>query len=355
MCLSAAIFIFNACEYDDSLSPYLDTDFLTSTGLADWRTSDDATYMNFTGITDVLPDGGTDAYRLELLNLMPNGDFTNSDVSTWFTTANASVTHDTSGVISGNALRYSVTTSDDYIRYSLPVIPPHQYKLLFDYSILSGINPEGKAQFSIFKSSSVSDEITNQINTGSPDGTLLTNQVLAFDSELGTESFVIGTVEQQGYLDNIRLVRTDNAQEIYYEVPYMQSADDELPLISGTYKFSLWIKSEAAADLTPVVPNRFPARGLTLRIAGVAANGCSGSETAYFTESDLNGEWTSMSVSASISIVPQDAPATAGDPYPPVIRLSVTPRDNDAGLDTSYDIGSLLVGAPSLVLSSDMN
>ncbi|MBN2509260.1 MAG: hypothetical protein JXB03_03245 [Spirochaetales bacterium] len=344
-----------SCEYDNPLAVYMDVDFIADSSLEDWTPGGtDAGFAQVTapeaGDISALPTGA-EVFRLELDNLAGNGDFEDGSTVGWVNTGTIG-NYTGVPVTSGAALRYVMATSTEDAVFDLDVSSGSSYYLLFDF-IVSASGGTGKYDFSIYDTAASSETVSVD-GADIADGTAFTNEWLSFTSGSGNEEFVIRGTEQEGYLDNLRLVRIDPGQEISFEVPYMRNADDELPLLNAVYTFSIWVKNEDSAYLTPTVRNRFPARGLTLAMEGIADNGCSGQATVFVTEEELTDVWTEFSVHGSMGIAVQEAPAAVTDPYPPVIRLRITPRDESAA-PGYYDIGSILIAAPSLVISSSRN
>ncbi len=148
-----------------------------------------------------------------------------------------------------------------------------------------------------------------------------------------------GGKNQEGYIDNFRLIRTDIPLKLRLTLDQTQDFSDQL--VSGTYRFSLYVKQDPAAGTA----NRFASTAVTL---GVGVDGLGGGRvTRYQASSDPAGwpAWTRISVEVYASL---PDPPDAGDQ----IVLSVCPSDDTQGA-LSSDVGSVLIAAPSLEILTE--
>jgi hypothetical protein len=148
-----------------------------------------------------------------------------------------------------------------------------------------------------------------------------------------------------GYMDNLRMLRTDIENRIVLEVPW--SAGGTRPdLVSGFYRFSLYIKNIPPAELPA---NEFQSKSVTLGILNTPGGLNSIYNQAVHQSNDAGvnwDEWTQISVDSFLQV---DRLAT--DPTDPVIFLCITPTNVQSA--PFKDVGSILIAAPGLRYSSD--
>jgi hypothetical protein len=260
----------------------------------------------------------TDAvYRLELLNLVPNGDFedpdTASSIAPWQRVGNTgarvvqastyNATPEAGGVdlapLHGERV-LSVNFEDRLARFFIDLSP-------YDPRVTPGSMDEG-AQYAFFldfrtrfatfplalNRVTAGGELTDeqnqvQINRGEPAAPTTTYRYPGVDgdergrSEPGANTFTIGdtqavalsiggdtaVTEQRGQLllDNVRVVRSDPDLIHGIELVVPQGRDPLQPdrpalVAGGTYTFSLWI----GRDLSAGENNRFDPHFMTLRV-----------------------------------------------------------------------------------------
>ena len=157
-----------------------------------------------------------------------------------------------------------------------------------------------------------------------------------FTSAGATDAFYVTGQVQSGHIDDFRVVRTDIPLRLRINLPW---ADSErpggLPLVSGWYEFTVWVRSDPDAVSTE---NRFAGGDVTIGIEN---------QMAVFPDTDspldMNG-WAEISM---VTFVQIDAP---DDPAEHVLELSVSPADIKYA--NSRDSGSILVTFPGLKLHS---
>ncbi len=137
--------------------------------------------------------------------------------------------------------------------------------------------------------------------------------------------------------------RTDMDQYIFFDVPYQETAG--LPLVSGAYRFSVWIKAEIDGQVTPGVSNRYRASGIVLEIDDDITDIASGTQEAIYLS--ISDQWTRISVTKPDVFIDNDPLPADTDT---MIQLRITPITTYTG-GGSMPLGSLLVAEPTLELS----
>ena len=324
----------------------------------DWQISDvTGTYINFTDRNAFADDTGlsadaiaaADKSGLNIPNLVPGGvtagDFENG-ITGWTANGNT-IAVDSSSAIDGiNSLDFNVDDPSTMITFDLTTLTDFDitasYRFLFSYRLQSG---NGTSLY--FEVNDGSTAFSDLWTIKPPD----TSNAYSFPYNSGTSSSVVsglsgspvfaigsvGTVSTQaGYLDNFRVVRTDVSptplldKSIYFNVPLTEAG--RLSLVSGTYRFSVWIRNEDTNLVTPTVANTFPSNGVTLRMESLSQNG----HTALFTTDSSWSSWQQISVTGSFEV------DTTTDP---AIRLSIMPA-----LYNDQDCGIMLIAYPQLML-----
>ncbi len=315
---------------------------------ADWSES---YYMNFEAVTAAdaggttgLPDGAA-VYRLEIPNLMPDGDFEATTVpnppDNWTPGGVGTVVTAATG-ISGTTMVYDCPDKTDKINFSLSNLADSFnagsfYTIRFDFIVGSalfdyhnGTNTQLPVYWEIAGLSGIQPFPTAEIDS----------EILAVSGgtfSINTPSD-IASIVQSGKIDNFRVIRTDIPYAIRLEVPSIREGKPEL--IPGTYRFSVYVKQEESASVTPAVLNRFRSTGVTLQVEGPYASHSDTSAAAAFHPDDENADWSSWQ---AISVDINDLYPSAKEEPDNVVVLSVYPHDvNDE------DIGSILIAAPSL-------
>jgi hypothetical protein len=315
------------------------------------------------GTTAGLPTGyDDDIHRLSITNLIPNGDFESALSADWSTVggaiaaiATAPAQTNTLGetLYSGNVLDFTITDpSADRIELNLNAAAPTSFVSTGFYLIRFDFSDSGAGdkyfQLQGFENGSwVTPVVTPNTIYSVP------NDYSGIDTYFQGNSaniFTIGTTTGQGggmdgYMDNLRMLRTDIENRIVLEVPW--SAGGTRPdLVSGFYRFSLYIKNIPPAELPP---NEFQSKSVTLGISNTPGGLNSIYNQAVHQSNDAGAnwdEWTQISVDSFLQV---DKPAT--DPNDPVIFLCITPTNVQSA--PFKDVGSILIAAPGLRYSSD--
>ncbi|AFG38643.1 hypothetical protein [Spirochaeta africana] len=323
---------------------------------------------------DAAADGGPGAARLEIPNLMPNGDFE--------ATADGAVPADwnpdgfnefevqeipgANYQINQKVLRIQSDNISDAATFQLTNLagsrPPNGSRLFIRYRIRSSGSPTNRLQLRN------SDDSAQQIlNAGglpaseSPlefpadyfaidiAGTSISS-TFAVSADLGDAPILAlpaGILADQGTLmdaaiDDLRIGRSDTGSYIHTQVPL--SAADGQRLLSGTYRLSLEVRRDPTADLNDVnkTANRFPAPRIAAEVFPAGSSFGLNPVGRKLPDWEDAGEWTRLSFTFSNLQIPQGI-----DDEDPAIEIRIYANDNSNEERTS-DIGSILIRRPRL-------
>ena len=371
-----------SCDFADPFAEYRSEDILTSRGmtLAMWgpgylpgtMPTNGFPYISLEvlapaeyGTAQGLPDGA-DVYRLELLNLLPDGDFERAvpDAGNrppfWELVENPTpfyVAHDDNpGFGTGNYLDFTVSTGalgridlgehlkDELVGGGIYHIQFETIRrsttayLAFDYG---DEPPETSDRVSYLEVDNLEWEFDTE---GKPDtpkerfpGTGLFERPGTFyASDSGTGFFYVGSPRigvraSSGYLDNVRIGRVD----ILPHWALILSSDTEtgLPLVPGRYRFRIFVKSEIDSQVTPSPDglNRFRSKQISI-----------GANNSFVTISAAEAEWNAgrwVEVIREFELSPADVTRS------PALAIQITP----SSIDTPA-VGSILISSPVLEL-----
>lgn len=155
-------------------------------------------------------------------------------------------------------------------------------------------------------------------------------------------------------MDDLRMVygeTTDLVRSPWLELRIPRLEDAALKLLPGKlYKFSIWVKNEAPADLTPLTPNAYPATHLSVKIEYMDSEFTLRTpETRVFPAGSAWDNWTRLDVDlkdANTLQFPADYnPADHGGR--PVLKILLSPTDQ-TNMNTP-DAGRLLLAYPSFI------
>ncbi len=305
-----------------------------------------------------LPAGAA-MYRLEIPNLIPNGDFeTDPTASGWSETGTFSLItwdppavpshiegrvldfyHPTGGWIKLNTPAYLTSNVKYSLRFDLRLKGTELDNMLFEYNYNDGSTPP--IDWSpVLIPYSQTDIINFPVEKD--------KNISAFTATAAgffTIGWSVSNKSKEGYMDNFRITRIDRSNTLYLDVPFRMGERPEL-LSGGTYTFSVYVKKENSTRVTPDYPNRYHAEGLTMGINDTSG-GLSGNKV------DISGitdsTWIQVSVQYSNSQRVQiNTPVNTGDS---VMTLTMVPTDWNS--TTANTAGSILISSPSLTWSPD--
>lgn len=346
-------------SYGDGSDPAATFDYITLTG--------GLTAAEY-GATTGLPSGVEDTIRrVEIPNLMPNGDF-----------------EATVPPASPAQWDLAIAPPTQFVVHDAATPGPGPNAVITNRSVYFEVNPEDIAAFDLtnladglvasaayhysfdFRRDDVNTEITVGYSNGDPDSantvwferwvaenygslsaplpveslpdpspteldleTIFVSQESAIAQYLTLGSLVKTPAFQSGYLDNWTVGRVDN-------LPHLALTLDADPasgqsIVPGEYEFSVYVKSEIDSQVTPTTPNAFRAGQILL-----------GKDDVYelFTREDAGWsttEWIRVSTSVGVSRV---------DLSDGQVELQLTLATADAPA-----VGRILIANPSLELS----
>jgi hypothetical protein len=387
---AATLLLFAGCPFSDLFSEYrgknLAGEYGFDSGSWEMSTSDpnllvfeapsDPTALDTTGLPDGAESSGI--YRLEIPNLMPNGDFEASTPGAHPTLPDAGW----SAVNGSGSISYEVINAGgneintNTFHYTLAdAVPPGEDRIHFDLpGELGAYFAAGNTyvvRLDIRADEEVSFEYSDILTPASgtfwifPFDPTAGMTVRDFPSEVMTSEFAalsgyehltLGAVADKGqavtqkaYIDNLRIVRSDTDQTLFLKVPVIDSSSDRPELLDGVYRFSLYVREDTTNTISGTGTkqnNRFPATGVSLR-TGIAVEGedpiyIGGPEAFHPDDPDTDWTgWTEISMEAQISFL------SRGDPSTLFLVCGITPTDiTSGGIDR--DAGSILIAAPFL-------
>ncbi|THB65557.1 MAG: hypothetical protein D6B26_03680 [Spirochaetaceae bacterium] len=317
--------------------------------------------------------GYTNAARLEMPNLMPNGDFEAALGAEWdaalFTGTFADGAAGVGYEINQNVLNVDSNATDDRADFALSNLtggqPPHGSTLFVRYDIRSDGFPLNRLQLHNGAS-------TDALQTLNASGLSAVAAPLAFpidyftgiteeDADIRstftisassdptpTMAMVGGLLDDQGTLltgsiDNLRVGRADVRSYIRARVPAL--ANEDLRIISGSYTFSFEVRRDPTADLDDAgkEPNRFPSTGISVELFAADSSASMNGKEITLDWDDL-ANWTEVSLNFGGFQVPA---GLDDDEIAMEIRIY---SNNPHNYERTSDVGSILIRNPKLEL-----
>jgi len=317
--------------------------------------------------TSVGLPAGAPVFRLEVLNLLPDGDFeastvgANPDGAPWVQNGTPTLFEVNDDVVGGvpgfgtnNYLEFDVAplntgALDLDAHLADGLVGSGVYHIQFEIvrntptSILTLDYGEGTTSYLEDDSLSWTFETPSEEQTDTPVRRFPTRGDEVFNgpgtfyaSAAGTGSLYVGSPEEvfaasAGYVDNIRIGRLDILP--HWALPLPAVATDGLELVPGTYRFRVWVKSEVDTQITPEPDgwNRFRAGQITI-----------GANNVFTTYRQGDFGWDSNTwaeLTYEFTLTPQEITQT------PALTIQITP----SSLDTPA-VGSILISEPVLEL-----
>ncbi len=347
-----------------------------------WLPDAAAVYMGFTFAGGALPPGapsGAEVWRLELKNLVPNGDFEVGAVGLppagWALIDGGPIGPGALELIDGLQpealdgktlylkcvdktadmvdLDVRAAATDGFLQDSTYLVRfdyrTNKDRIVFEYNNLPVLPlPEGAWTWN-------ADGDAGPTFTGRyafPPANIIPTVTVgpAAQQHYTFNSLLLSAAHKiEAYVDNLRLIRTN---QTYFARLSITDGEAALPLVAGAYRFSIWVKLDPTA--TPVVFNRFAARAVELSLKRTYQSSAGEISTLTVVQSfhdgvggfDLSGgTWQQLTVE-----LPgrewQTTGATVG------MEIGLSPTDETLGA-AGMDCGSILVAAPSLELLPD--
>lgn len=389
MAMVVAITVAGCGNYFEA---YRGVDLIAQRGLSmsDWQPAylvpDADAPVDYISLTEDASNGG---YRLEVPNLLPDGDFESSTAGSvpdnWetalpdgFFSVRAAGTTDS---IQGQSVEFEIGVRE-YGRVPLSNLLDGlqldglysvtlQFRrgavdqvITFEYgdedsSLLK--ESSGELRWSLDAAAGATETPVETFPTRPEENDDRTNlaipnvfEALASPDITGDRSFYIGApaagdsfTPQTGWVDNIRIARLDVGAHMALAIPQVEDADanedgltDTFPLVAGEYVFSVEVKALPDSAVTPNEPNRFRAPQVVL--------GANRQLSTAF-DSDTEG-WdaeTWVTVSAIVSITDDEITT---DP-PLTLMMSVLNPQQLLVSEPNYTAaGALLIRNPTLEL-----
>jgi hypothetical protein len=371
-----SLLLLTGCSAVDPFASYSGVNLISSVPLSSWTADQSSTYMIFEPVNAAAPAGGSsEVYRLEIRNLVADGDFSRSTVGSapngWTYSGSgtlATVDGSAAHAISGNTMHLSTANAAERVIFDLRdatwgvrdgLLENATYNLLFDYRSSASLVSE-------FRQAAIADDSLRTWRAwGGADGSssspsfdhlnAFPGTTLVGQSEVsvGSQSiacFDFGSLSpallqtQEAYVDDFRVVRTDIPCRARLLLNREGSAS--LTLAPGGYTFSIYVRADPDAGSTA---SRFAAEAVSLGIVRKTTVSTDNVVTDGFQETFTNGSngldfssWTQLSVTL-------DAGETDPGNTTTTYELSVAPTD-DLHAANGMDCGSILVSAPSLTL-----
>ncbi len=376
------VLLLSTCKQSDLFPEYRGTNLISGIALAKWAADQGTVYMNYeqvsgTGYEPPTGHDSADVYRLEIKNLVPNGDFENSTVgsapSGWVLYPGGGadtlkIVDSGSGEIYDKTMHLKIKTLDrvdfnvrDTVNGAIDGFSENNsYLVRFNYrtagALVFELNDTATSLgwlkfFGGENGGKINITIANLLEY--PPAEL---KGLFPDETVGSASayyFSFGSVDsgnsspQEGYIDNFRLIRTDLKYRLRLLLSYADDASE--PLISGSYRFSVYVKRDPSAG----TDNRFTSNRIDLGITGggVSSNGTGFDESSFssykqFYDGEDGQDWSDWSqVYVDLTLQIPNSSSRA-------MEVSICPTDDSQG-SLYLDAGSILVSVPGLELFPD--
>jgi hypothetical protein len=358
------LFLGSCGDPVDHFAEYRGVDLIPEAGFdaaSVWAVTNGSPYMSFAAVTaETPPDDEPDAavYRLEVLNLAPDGGFDDTDIGkipdnwTEETAMTISVIAGTdTKAIDGKTLRLYFAGGSSSGSYTLPSVFKEGGSFSFFFTYRNDQASIVRIGYPPADSSTFWELTTEEADPVEyPNTETLTD--FTYSTDEGNTLWFAGFSEGYYYFDNLRLVRNDIDTELRASFTVDSTAE---PLIDGAYAFSVWAKAEGAAGAA-LGDNRFACRGITLSMYLVDSEEemiqNSDSVKGFFaagTDFTADG-WTRLVISHAAGESFLFSPDGTWEAESPTLILSITPADT---VGVKRDIGSVLIAAPRLEFLPD--
>ncbi|MFQ3621039.1 MAG: hypothetical protein SNJ78_08850 [Spirochaetales bacterium] len=263
-----------SCSPVDQFSEYRGVNLLEGISLSNWQLDpDNPTYLLYENAGVTAGYNQTEAYRLRTINLFPNGDFESFTVGAspdfpWNLQGAGSAFTIIQGTsaIQSKSLQYNLISSEHYITFPLSSLTdgfltntPYTFRfhLKFTTSTLSfDINtssadyqtyflkiqkPNNEKAFYLYPEDFPESPLAQYVERQSSESLLF-----YLNTRLDRKE------AQSGYIDNIRFLRSDLLYRIHLTLN--KNEPNRLPLPSGSYRFSFYVKQDFQVGANNVLP-----------------------------------------------------------------------------------------------------
>ncbi|MFP4302438.1 MAG: hypothetical protein ACLFQZ_10455 [Spirochaetaceae bacterium] len=340
-----------------------DFDATGDTGTALWQPDDTSgTYMTWEEVGSVAPPGNVSGpvYRLEVKNLLENGDFEDPTLpGFWSDDGAASVGPIDPGFTGSRTL--DIDQPDSQVFLDLAAGLADGFEQGAQYAVFMKLQTSGSSFLLELNDGSVDLDEDNvrvirvppnnavefpgedtSVSLNAIGNTLAPSDANAYDTlSFGGFKLETGAVGFIGEIDDLRIVRTDQTTYARLAVPYEETGRPQL-IGGGVYTFSVWIRRDPTAGSA----NRFHARRVSLGVTDAESDS---PDTAYLDVHDTSeiDAWTEISseFQGPAFLKPAD-----GDTVMLHLVIEPTASQGNGGLEepSYYDAGSILVAGPSL-------
>jgi hypothetical protein len=351
---------------------------ISGVSLASWVPDDlSTTYMNYQDETGTYSPPAefptAEVYRLEIKNLIPNGDFEATAVGlppAGWTVFNGGGAADIMQVeiplppkdMNNKALYFKTDDDDDRIEYEptdavngsadgfiqdasyiIRYLYRTQPSFIFEYN--DGVNIE--STWNVFSGIDGAQSGTDWANLNDFPPKLLVGDFP--EKTVGASPnyyYMFGSLDNtksknnEGYIDNFRLIRTDIPLKTRLTLD--QYEDFQEQLVSGTYSFSIYVKDDPTVG---VVNNRLRSERVSLGIKVDSFGDSSVTRYQGFERTGVWANWIKLTVRLYASLA---NPPDEGD----TVVLSLCSSDDTQGA-LSGDVGSVLISSPILEIQTD--
>lgn len=374
----AAVFLFLACTAEDRFFEYRGVNLIADYALDAWvpdyneaaapaPAQTGGIYMRYESAGATGP-GGAEAFLLRTNNLFPNGDFeattAGAQPAGWaFSGASAdySVT-DGTRTIAGKALRFDIDDENSLIYFPLDGLADGFIPAPASYTVRFAVKYQEGQQTLLFEINESTNELWKTtmsltlpefpaVSYAFPDDfiTDVRDNSTYRPSTSNAMSFYINSVSpdpargaKQGSIDNLRFVRSDLSYKIRLRL--RREDTSPLPLPSGTYRLSVYVKQDPSAGSGNVMRSSGIALGINRNWDGVNFLGL---QDAPGIPADPSwADWTL--VSADFPSVQIDPPAADTD-----YNIELTISATDSASNSLRDAGSILISRPALEFLPD--
>lgn len=373
--LLAVSLLATSCQLDtDYFDDYRGVNLLENWdfGTGRWSLDAESEFMTWEPVSGQGYEGHQ-GYRLEIKNLVPNGDFGDealtpdsgpiATVPTNWTLDGGTVeygsVHDTVS-LSGRSLRWKAAAGGDTLRIDLATAlgaawkPSTSYRVRFDFANLGATG---------LLNVNLVETYPNPLSDGSLaegggmwDQTNLTIGVVSsiskrFTQPASTEprSLVWGPLTGAGVsdvaIDNLRVFLDAGNRSVTASLPSLDSGT--LTLLpgekTGMYRFTVWVKDDPEAGDN----NRFAAQAVSIRVVARVKSGTGSPSPGLFVRPQGGwSDWTPLRLDLGFDFVDDDADLGGQ----PALTISVAPTV--LGTDVAgADVGAVLVSHPVLTFN----
>lgn len=336
---------------------------VTASTFMNWTkaSSDSALVALGTGYT-LGPDGTSPAYRVEIKNLIPNGDFADTTVTSlttpWTATGGTATWGTTlsSQTMTGRAMQWTANNTSDVL--SLDLTDAVEAETSLSGWPMKDTNYQFRADYLNLQNNEVHLYrylASSQATDWSPDAstttyltkiTLSKTFLVSSTETSSTQTFRVGNGNAQPSMlfDNVKLVPDIATLWVKASLPLLGSGSITLLPGSkaGMYVFTLKVRDDPTVATSDGL-NRLVPSAVTVRLKAKVKSGSGSSVTVFPRPSAGWTSWTTLTVNTGFDFVTSDS-ALSGDAL--TVEISPTNTSTD-----SVDAGAVLIAQPTLTFN----